>query len=193
MYCHRCGKELPVDATYCANCGARVGEYSPADRYWEWRRERRHEWDPIDAIWGAVRALGFLIIIGLTIAFYPNVITLTIKYLESWGTYGHPVLPGEALGKALIFLFAASGVWGIISAGMTLLFSSRVRRPLRNVVGGVFALYFAFLLSQFYGKGITGAGLVLAFFIGLAIMVLVNAIISFIFPRRKPTKTEAPS
>ena len=190
MYCQRCGKELALGAAYCQNCGARVAEYSPADWWWTWRRERweRHDSEPIDAAWGAITGVGYLVIIGLMIFWYPDVFTLLVKYLESWGTYGHPVLPGHAIGQVMIFLFTASGVWGIMSSAGRLALTRRVARPLRGVVGGLFSLYMAFILTSFYGKAINGAGLVLAFFVGLAGMIVINALISFFLPRRRPSK-----
>jgi zinc-ribbon domain len=190
MYCSRCGKELTPGAAYCSSCGAKVGEYSPADWWWEWRRERRdrHEWEPVDAAWGAIRAVGFLTIIGLTIFEYPDVFVLIIRYLASWGTYGHPVLPGYALGQVIVFLFSASGVWGLVSSGLRLAFTSRFARPLRDIVGASFSLYIAFIFSRFYARAINGAELVLVFFVGLAVIVLVNALISHYIPRRKTLK-----
>ena len=194
MYCQNCGKELTPGAAYCANCGARVGAYSPADWWWERRRERwerrlerreRHEWDPVDAAFGAIRGVGFLVVIGLTIFLYPDVFTLVIKYLESWGTYGHPVLPPHALGLVIVFLFSASGGWGLVSAGLRLAFTSRLARSLREVVGAVFSIYIAFIFTEFYGSVVRGAGLVLLFFVGLAVMVLVNTLIRHFVPRRK--------
>jgi len=201
MYCQKCGKELAPDATYCHSCGAKVGAYTPADWWgerqrWRWERRRdrweRHDWEPIDAAWGAVAGFGYLIIIGLMVFWYPDVFTLLVKYLESWGTYGHPVLPGHALGQPIIFLFSTCGVWGIVTSGLRLAFTSRFARSLRGVVGGLLSLYVAFILTSFYGKVLTGAGLVLAFFVGLAAMVVVNAMISFFLPRRRgPKQTQA--
>jgi len=198
MYCQRCGKELPPDAAYCASCGARVGGYSPVDYWWEWRGRRweregrqRHEWEPADAAWGVVRAVGFLMIVGLTIAWYPDVFVLFFRYLGSWGTYGYPVLPPYALGQVIIFLFTASGVWGLASSALRLAFSSRLRRPVRNIVGAVFSLYVAYIFTQFYARTIRGAGLVLAFFVGLAAMVLANALVTHLLPRRKASARES--
>jgi len=197
MFCQKCGKELPPGAAYCQSCGARVWDYSPADWWWErqrWRWERhedrreRHDWEPIDAAWGMVTGVGYLIIIGLLIFWYPDVFTLIVRYLESWGTYGHPVLPAHALGQAVVFLFASCGVWGILTSGLRLVLSSRLARPLRGVVGGLFSLYVAFILTSFYGGALNGAGLVLAFFVGLAAMIVVDGMISFFFPRRRLTK-----
>ncbi len=190
MYCQRCGKELAPGAAYCHSCGARVGEYSPADWWWTWRGERweRRDWEPIDAAWGAVSGVGYLIIIGLMIFWYPHVFTLLVKYLESWGTFGHPVLPSYTLGQPLIFLFTAGGVWGVVSSGLRLAFTSRFARSMRGVVSALFSLYVAFVLEQFYAKAVSGAGLVLLFFVGLAAMVLVDAMISHFLPRRRAPK-----
>jgi len=197
MYCQKCGKELAPGAAYCQYCGSAVGGYSPADWWWgrqRWRWERREErrerrdWEPIDAAWGAVTGVGYLIIIGLMVFWYPDVFTLVVKYLESWGTYGHPVLPGHALGQVLIFLFTAGGVWGIVTSGLRLALTSRIAKPLRDIVGGLFSLYVAFILSAFYGTTLSGAGLVLAFFVGLAGMIVMDAMISIFLPHSKPQK-----
>jgi hypothetical protein len=202
MYCQACGKELTPGAAYCASCGAKVGGTPPADWWWERQRERwerrqerweRHEWEPVDAAFGAVRGVGFLVVIGLTIFLYPNVFALVIKYLESWGTYGHPVLPPRALGNVMIFLFTASGAWGLVSAGLRLAFTSRFARSLREIVGALFSLFVAFILTEFYGNAIRGAGLVLLFFIGLAVMVLVNTLVRHFVPRLRDQKRTGPS
>ena len=195
MYCQKCGKELAPGTAYCQFCGAKVGGYSPADWWWErqrWRWERReerrerHDWEPIDAAWGTITGVGYLIIIGLMIFWYPDVFTLIVKYLEGWGTYGHPVLPGHALGEVMIFLFTSCGIWGVLTSGLRVALTSRLARPLRGVVGGLLSLYVAFILSSFYAKALNGPGLVLAFFVGLAAMIVVDGMISFFLPRRRP-------
>ena len=123
------------------------------------------------------------------IFWFPDVFTLLVRYLESWGTYGHPVLPGRALGQVLIFLFTACGVWGILTSGVRLVLTTRFARPLRDIVGGLFALYIAFMLTSFYGRTLSGAGLVLAFFVGLAAVIVFDALISFFLPRRRSMKS----
>ncbi len=201
MYCHQCGKELAPGAAYCHSCGARTGE-SPPEAWWserqrerwEHRRERweSREWSPIDAAWGAVTGVGYLIIIGLTIFYYPDVFNLLGKYFESWGTYGYPVLPNHALGRVLIFLFTASGVWGILSSATRLAITSRLSRPLRGIVSALFSLYLAYILTRFYDGALTGAALVLAFFVGLAIMIVASAMIRHFVPRRMGPKQAPP-
>jgi hypothetical protein len=145
----------------------------------------RHEWEPIEAAFGAIRGVGFLVVIGLTIFLYPDVFTLVIKYFESWGNYGYPVLPAKALGQAMIFLFTASGAWGLVSAGLRLAFTNRFARSLREIVGAMFSLYFASILSEFYAGAMKGAGLVFLFFIGLAAVVMANTLIWHYIPHHK--------
>jgi len=197
MFCQKCGKELPPGSDYCPGCGTKVGGYSPADYWWERRRRERERWsrrgwDPMDPVWGAVRAVGFLVVIGLTIARYPDVFLLLFRYIESWGTYGFPVLPPYALGQVIVFLSAASGAWGLLSSGLALGLSSRLRRPMRNVVSALFSLYLATILTMFYDKTFRGVELVLAFFLGLAAMVVVNGLITFFVPRRKARAEKPP-
>jgi len=111
-----------------------------------------------------------------------------VKYFESWGTYGHPVLPSYTLGQPTIFVFAAGGVWGVVSSGFRLALSSRFAKSLTGATGGMFSLYVAFILNRFYTKAIDGAGLVLVFFLGLAVLVLVNAMITHFVPRRRGSR-----
>jgi zinc-ribbon domain len=197
MYCHKCGKEIPEDSAYCPSCGTKVGGYSPADYWWErrrWQRERRprHEWDPMDTALAAVRGVGFLVILGLTVVQYPDVFVLMFRYLESWGTYGYPVLPPHALGQVIIFLFTAGGAWGLVSSGLRLGFSHRLRGPMRDIVSAVFSLYIAYVFTLFYAGTIRGSVLVLDFFVGLAAVVVVSALITGFVPRRKDQERVSP-
>jgi hypothetical protein len=189
-FCSKCGKELTEGADYCIHCGTRVS-LGPVgwrwDEHWERHRERslRHEMRERDGWWGAVRAFGFLIVIGLMISQYPNVFSLIGAYFKSWGAHGYPILPGHDLGQALIFLLTASGVWGLVSASLRFAFTDSLRRPMREVVGALFALYVASSFTRYYAGAIRGTGLVLAFFVGLAVVVIANAVISYFFPRHQ--------
>ncbi len=186
MYCHRCGKELAPGAAYCHSCGAKVGEYSPAEWWWTWHREQRDRLDrePTDAVWGAISAVGVLVILALTIVRYPDVFTLVVRYLESWQAFNRPVLPPYALGQVVVFFFAACGIWGVVAAGSRLALTGRLRQPLRDFGGALFSLYVAFAFSQFYARTLNGVELVLAFLMGLAALVIANALISLFLPRR---------
>jgi hypothetical protein len=185
-FCSNCGKQLTEGADYCIYCGSRVGGASHYGGRWDrdWERRWRHDRRERDGWWGAVSAFGFLIVVGLTISTYPNVFSLLGTYLQSWGTHGYPVLPNSELGKVIVFLLVASGVWGLVSACLRFAFTSSLRRPLINVVGALFSLYLANAFTRFYAGEIRGAGLVLAFFVGLAIVIIADAVVSLAVPRR---------
>jgi zinc ribbon protein len=184
-YCSSCGKELSEGAVYCIHCGARVGG-SDFGRRWEhdWERRWRYERRERDGWWGAVSAFGFLIILGLTISRYPDVFSLLGAYFQSWGAHGYPILPGFALGQVVIFVFVAGGVWGLISGCLRFAFTDSFARPMRSIVGALFSLYVASLFTRLYAGAIRGSGLVLAFFVGLAFVVIANAVIAYFLPRR---------
>ena len=71
-------------------------------------------------------------------------------------------------------------------------FTSRFAGPLRGIVGALFSLYVASILSSFYARALDGAELVLVFFVGLAVMVLASSLISHYVPRRRASK-QAPA
>ena len=189
-FCSNCGKELTQDAAYCIHCGAKVGEPLSFGRRWErdWERERRREWRREragDGWWGVISAFGFLIIIGLTISTYPNVFILSGNYFANLTAYGYWI-PDLALGRVIIYFLTACGVWGLVSNGLRFAFTNSLSRPMRGVVGALFALYVANSFSQYYAtpRTITWSGLVLNFFVGLAVVIVVDAVIAYSFPHR---------
>ncbi|MDA4124081.1 MAG: zinc ribbon domain-containing protein [Thaumarchaeota archaeon] len=187
MFCPKCGKELVPDAAFCHNCGESVGAPSNmAGQGWNWERRWRPDRGTTDGWWGAVSAFGFLIIIGLTISQYPNAFTLMNRYFIGWGTVGYPFLPGYALGQVVIYFFTLCGIWGLVSAGLRFAFTNSISRPMRSVVGALFAFYIASVFSQYYAGTIAGSALVLTFFVGLGVVIVANALIAYYVPRRLP-------
>ncbi|MGD0478349.1 MAG: zinc ribbon domain-containing protein [Nitrososphaerales archaeon] len=188
-FCSKCGKELAPDAAFCHSCGAKVGEAPPfvggMHRGWErnhrWRREGRER----NGRWGALSVFGFLLIIGLTISRYPDVFAKMDTYFDSWGMYGHPVLPAQGLGQIVIYFLTVCGIWGLIAAALRFAFTNSLSRPMRDMVGALFALYVADSFSQFYAHTITGSDLVLAFFVGLAMVIIADVAIVIFFPRHQ--------
>jgi hypothetical protein len=96
--------------------------------------------------------------------------------------YGHPVLPVYGLGQIVIYFLTISGIWGLVAAALRFAFTNSLSRPMRDIVGALFALYIASSFSQFYARTITGWGLVLAFIVGLAIVITADAALRIFVP-----------
>jgi hypothetical protein len=140
-----------------------------------------------------VSAFGFLLIVGLTISQYPDVFARMDAYFDSWGVYGHPVLPAYGLGQIVIYFLTISGIWGLVVAALRLAFTNSFSRPMRDIVGALFALYVASSFSQFYARTFTGSGLVIAFFVGLAIVIIADVAIGIFLPtRQRPVVPSTP-
>ena len=186
--CQNCGREIPLGAGYCPNCGAQVSSVNnPVETAQRWRHERRRR--PEDDWWGVVTAAGFFVIIGLTIFAYPDVFSRIIDYLESFATYGHPVLPPYSLGEVIIYFFYLSGIWGLIAAGLRFALTNRITKPTQDVVGALFALYIGNSFSMFYAGAYGGWGLLGTLILGLAVVIIASALIGYFVPRAVKTET----
>ncbi|HZW58619.1 MAG TPA: zinc ribbon domain-containing protein [Nitrososphaerales archaeon] len=181
-YCSNCGKEIPAGALYCSNCGAKAVS-TVSQGYWQRDHSRRARRREEDGWWGAVRALGFLAIIVLTIVTYPNVFSLIADYFRSFVTYGHPVLPPYSLGQVIIFFFNVSGIWGLIAAGLRFAFTNSYVRAAQDVAGALFALYIARTFTEFYARAFGGWGLLGYLALGLVGVIIASALIGFAVPR----------
>lgn len=185
-YCTKCGRELPENAVFCPYCGVNIqsGVGAPSETFWHsrvYRRERRRrrgDW------WGAVTALGFIVIIGATIINYPDVFTRIIDYFASFGVYGHPVLPSYSLGQVIVYFFLVAGIWGIVAAGLRFAFTGAMSNAAQDAVGGIFALYISNVFSQFYSHSYGGWGLVGLLAAGLVVVIVANALIAFLVPNQ---------
>jgi len=190
--CEKCGSEIPHDATYCPSCGSKITfTQSRSGWNWGWNRpvyhRRENDW------WGLVTAAGFLIIIGLTIVSYPDVFNRIGNYLESFATYGHPVLPPHSLGQIIIYFLNLSGIWGLIAAALRFVVTGSGSRAARDGVGALFSLYTAGILTQFYAGAFGGWGLVGMWFVGLVVLIVADALITIFVPRRFSLYERPPS
>lgn len=136
---------------------------------------------------------GFLVIVALTISAYPDVFTRIINYLESFGRYGYPVLPSYNVGQVMIYFLNLSGIWGLIAAALRFFLTGYRSRAARDGVGALFSLYTANLLTQFYAGAFRGSGLVGLWVVGLVVVIVADALITFFVPRRvSPYTRNAP-
>ena len=182
-HCENCGNEIPSDAIYCPNCGSKVEFSTRRRRDWtgdDYYYRRRGDW------WGLVAAAGFLVVFGLTFATYPDLFGRIGSYLESFAAYGHPVLPSYNLGQVLIYFFNLCGIWGLIAATLRFVVTNSAARSARDGVGAIFAFYTANILTQFYAGAFGGWGLVGMWLVGLFAVIVADALITLLVPRRIP-------
>jgi hypothetical protein len=185
IHCGTCGTEVPNDAAYCPNCGSKISlASSRSDWNWRWNKRDYYSHRREDDWWGLVTAAGFFIVIGLTIAAYPDVFNRVVNYFQSFETYGHPVLPSYNLWQVLIYFFNLSGIWGLIAAALRFFITSSGSRAARDGVGALFSLYTANILTQFYSGAFGGWALVGMWIVGLVVVIVADALITFFVPRR---------
>ena len=192
--CSSCGLETAEDAMYCTNCGARlqVGADSrvavPAserssERFSSGpsRRHRREDTDFFRALTAGV----ILIILAVTYLRYPGVVSAFDSYMRRFGDARGFVKPPRILIEPWVFFFEAIALWTFVLAVLRIVLQRSLRRAVGDAVGALFSLFVAFLLTN-YADDIYAGRTVLAFFvIGVGLIVVVNALISFAFPDRR--------
>jgi hypothetical protein len=166
IYCAKCGKGLPDDATFCDKCGQKVNEpVSPSER-WERRWERRmdgrfnisdYRKDYLDGVGFGV----FLIAIAVLILQYPWFWTEVTAWFSSW-THGPNMIP-VILAEPVALFFTVMGGWGLVEGALRII-SGRTMKGLMNVVSGLTGLAFAYMV-RLYGQGALASSDILPFFI----------------------------
>lgn len=175
-YCPDCGEKVARSAAYCNRCGASLEKYgrttAPGSMVRRW--QRRHASSPV---WGILSFFGFFIIIGLTFTAYPNVIDRIARYFSELASLGRLVLPGYYLGQPIIYFLNLSGAWQVVQGSIRLALSRDSRPAIGNIVSGAYSLYLAHLFNEFYLRTIPGHILVFYGIVGLAGLIIVNAVI----------------
>jgi hypothetical protein len=198
-YCPNCGEKTIEGAFFCDKCGARL--YSPYsspsaeipkgehfEQRWGRRRARRRYSNPL---WGVLSFFGFLIILALTFSAYPDLLSRIAAYFNELSTLGRLVLPAEALGLPLIYFLNLSGVFQVALGAIRVADSRDTASGITDIVSGAFALYLAHLFTEFYSSIIAGDILVFYFVIGLAGLVVIDAIV-WAIPWYHDRKTDTP-
>jgi len=193
--CSSCGSENVEGAVYCTNCGARlqvgaaptgvtvpVGGRSSERSSWE--RPRRHRREEADFL-GAVTAGVILIILAMAYLRYPGLISAFDAYLRRLAIARAFVKPPRILIEPLVFFFEAVALWTFILAALRVVLQRSIRRAFGDAVGAFFSLFVAFLLTNYADDVYTGRVVLAYFFIGVGLVVVVNALASFAFPEKR--------
>jgi hypothetical protein len=179
-YCPKCGEKTIEGASFCNTCGVRLYSSTteiPKERRYKQRSEVRRRRNRLDPLWGLLSFFGFLAILALTFSAYPDLLTRIGGYLNELSTLGRLVLPGKGLGLPLIYFLNLSGVFQIALGAIRLAVSRDAAHGITDIISGAFALYLAHLLSEFYSSIFAGHILIFYGVVGLAGLVIIEAIV----------------
>ena len=138
---------------------------------------------PLDTISAGV----ILIIIAVTFLLYSPTISFhdIIEYFRSLGIHKTFIKPPQGLLDAAIFLFNAVGVWSLAVAGLRMIFQGSVSRALGDVTGAFFSFFIAYLINTYIVTTLAPETALGYFFVGIGVLIIVNAIINFAFRKKR--------
>jgi len=134
----------------------------------------------------AISAGVILIILATTYLMHPVPLSVVIDYFKSMEVHRAFIKPPLILLDLVIFFFNAVGVWQLVLSGLRIVFRHSVRRALEDVTGAFFSFFIAFLLTNYAIDVFTWQTALGYFIIGIGALVIINGIIHFAFPRRRP-------
>jgi hypothetical protein len=180
LHCPKCGEKASSEMKFCSKCGTslRVTVQPSAVK-------------AVEAVPRAPDILGLasagvlLIIIALTYVQNPFDFAVITGYFESMGSQGTYIKPPLVLFDAAIFFFYAVGVWGIVLSGLRAVLQRNVKKALGDIVGGLLALFVAFLLTNYATDVFTGRATLAYFIMAIGLLVIANTIIHYGFPERR--------
>ena len=179
-YCPKCGTQVSPDMKFCANCGTPlgVGVRPPSARIRGGRAK-------MPDILGFASVGVILILLALTYIRHPINTSVMVDYLGNMGRQGVFIKPPLILLDAVILFFYAAGVWGIILSGLRIVLERDVSKALSDLVGGFFSMLLAYLATNYRADVFTGRTTLAYFIVGIGLVVIVNAVIYFAFPRKR--------
>jgi hypothetical protein len=121
---------------------------------------------------------GFFIIVGLTLAQYPDIFQLISNYFRTLTETNRAVMPPLRLGQAIVFFFLVSGGWGLVAAALRFVFGHSPAKAVGDIMGSFFAFLIAFLLNQYYQGTVSALSLIPLLIVGLGVVVIINAVAS---------------
>ena len=191
--CPGCAAENEDSATFCTNCGVRLqgsagSQGVEASSSWRSQEEpgskpspRRYEGE---GFLGALSAGVILIILAIAYLRYPNVFSAFVGYLRSWEFAQGFVRPPPVLVEPVVFFLEGVAVWSLVLAVLRMIVQRSTRRAVGEVVGALFCLFVAFLLTEYIGDVYAGRTVLAYLVIGVGCVVVLNALASAAFPDR---------
>jgi hypothetical protein len=130
---------------------------------------------------------GLFIIVGLTLAQYPDIFQLINNYARTLSDTNRPVMPPLRLGEAITFFFLVSGVWGLVAAGLRFVFGHTPVKAVGDIMGSFFAFLIAYLVFQYYHGTIRATSFIPLLIVGLGVVIIANAVASHLYNTRQQT------
>jgi len=121
-----------------------------------------------------------LIVLAVSYLAYPISVSLIVDYFRSLEMQQRFVKPPTALLNPVIFFFNLVGVWSLFLAGLRLVFQRSARKAIGDLAGGLFSFFIAFLLTNYANDVIRGQAALAYFIVGIGLLIIVNAIVSFV-------------
>lgn len=195
--CPTCRAENKDDAKFCFSCGTalvtKVPETpavppptvppSPPPPWTYWRERERHA-----DLLGLVGLALFLIIVSLLFAANPNLIADVSLWSERVSRSGIWTRPPEGVITSAALFFGLIGASSFLVAGLRVVVGRARFRALADILAGTAAIAFAYLLTFYADRRITGQ-LVLALegaVVGALILVYIGIGLIWTLGRRVP-------
>ena len=166
--------------SFCPKCGTPLGVSAkpPSAKIREGRPK-------MPDILGFVSFGVILILLALTYIRHPINPSIMIDYFQNMGRQGAFIKPPLILLDAVIFFFYAAGAWGVVLSGLRIVLERSVRKALSDLVGGFFSLFLAYLATNYAADIFTGRTTLAYFVVGIGLLVIVNAVVYFAYPRKR--------
>ena len=161
MKCERCGVENRPGARFCMSCGAPLApepagipppppfvQPPPAVR---WREQDR---------FGIIGLAFFLIAVAGTFAANPNLLADLRLWISNWTTVSLFARPPQGVITSAALFFGVEGILMFVLAWIRAAFRDRRTRVLGAGLQGTGNLVFAYLLSLYAARAVTGDGLI---------------------------------
>ncbi|HVP23010.1 MAG TPA: zinc-ribbon domain-containing protein [Conexivisphaerales archaeon] len=214
IYCGKCGAQNPDDARFCAKCGSPIAPSGFSSEEFGQRVSRdaqdfakkmqegadrvsrefeyRHGRVPDEVLRNepvlATLSLGaVLIIVAISFLRYPGSVALLSDYFQGVANAGAWTRPPTDLLRAAAFFFAAVGLWSFVMAVLRLLVQGSARKALNDVIGGLFSLFVAYLLSAYAAFRLGGLGVIAFAVVGIGLAVIARGLVREALPWPKPT------
>lgn len=180
--CAKCSVENADDAKFCRMCGAPLGTSAvaaspppPPPPSPPFAGPGRLAANALVDLWSFAI---FLVVLGTVFALHPGVFGDAFSWFRDSASAGAPVRPSDSLIRSAALLFGLGGALGFVTAALRFAVTRNRQRVLAEVLSAIGGLAFAFLLTL-YGDRVLSGGAVLGILVAVVgLLVLVYVVTS---------------